>query len=311
MATAGSRLQLRYIAALAPMIWGTTYYATSEWLPPDRPLFAALLRALPTGLLLLIGRNTLPRGEWIWRSLVLGALNIGAFFALLFVAAYRLPGGLAAMVQSIQPLIVILLAAGLLGAAIRPIQVFAAVLGAVGVAVLVIKSAVHLDGIGVAAALASAVSMSAGIVLTKRWGRPAPLRIFTAWQLIGGGLVLLPLALAVEGVPTELTVTNGLGYAYLSLIGAALAYSLWFRGVEQFQPSALAFFALLSPVVAAIVGYLALDQGFTGWQFGGMVLVLAAIACGQFAGAPPAAKPAAPSAPEASPVPAGSAPGRA
>ena len=41
------------ITALAPLSWGTTYLVTSELLPPGRPLLAAVLRALPAGLLLL------------------------------------------------------------------------------------------------------------------------------------------------------------------------------------------------------------------------------------------------------------------
>ena len=38
--------------ALAPLIWGSTYLVTTEFLPPDRPFTAALIRALPAGLLL-------------------------------------------------------------------------------------------------------------------------------------------------------------------------------------------------------------------------------------------------------------------
>jgi probable blue pigment (indigoidine) exporter len=49
------------------------------------------------------------RAEW-WKLIVIGILNIGAFQALLFIAAYRLPGGLAAVIGAIQPLLVMLLA---------------------------------------------------------------------------------------------------------------------------------------------------------------------------------------------------------
>jgi probable blue pigment (indigoidine) exporter len=40
--------------------------------------------------------------------------------------------------------------------------------------------------------------MAVGVVLTKRWGRPAPLLATTGWQLVAGGLVLLPVAALVE-----------------------------------------------------------------------------------------------------------------
>lgn len=82
--------------AIAPALWGTTYLVTTEFLPPDRPLLAGTLRALPAGLILLAFTRTLPRGSWWLKALALGTLNIGAFFALLFVSAYRLPGGVSA-----------------------------------------------------------------------------------------------------------------------------------------------------------------------------------------------------------------------
>src|SRR4051812_41323497 len=98
------------LTAFAPAIWGSTYIVATELLPPDRPFTAALLRALPAGLLLVLFSRRLPaRSEW-GRLLVLSALNIGFFQALLFVAAYRLPGGLAAVVGAIQPLLVMGLA---------------------------------------------------------------------------------------------------------------------------------------------------------------------------------------------------------
>ena len=93
------------LTALAPLIWGSTYIVTSELLPPDRPFTAALIRVLPAGLLLVLLMRRLPaRSEWL-RVLILSALNIGVFQALLFVAAYRLPGGLAAVVGAIGPLL--------------------------------------------------------------------------------------------------------------------------------------------------------------------------------------------------------------
>ena len=87
--------------AIGPVIWGSTYIVTTELLPPDRPFTAALLRTLPAGLLLVLWCRRWPAwgdGVGWWRLLVLAALNIGVFQALLFVAAYRLPGGVAALV---------------------------------------------------------------------------------------------------------------------------------------------------------------------------------------------------------------------
>ena len=84
------------LTALAPLAWGTTYLVTTELLPPGHPLFAGLMRALPAGLLAIAIGRRLPRGGWWLKAAVLGILNIGAFFPLLFLAAERLPGGVAA-----------------------------------------------------------------------------------------------------------------------------------------------------------------------------------------------------------------------
>ena len=176
------------LTALAPISWGSTYAVTTEFLPPDRPLFTGLMRALPAGLALLALARVLPRGAWWWKSAVLGALNIGVFLPLLFLAAYRLPGGLAAVFGSVGPLFAVGLAAMVLGERVTVRKVLTALAAAFGVSLVVLKATAGLDLIGVLAALAGTASMSAGTILTKRWGRPegvGPLAM-TAWQLTMG-----------------------------------------------------------------------------------------------------------------------------
>lgn len=271
------------VTAVAPLAWGTTYAVTSELLPPDRPLTAALLRALPAGLLLLAAVRQLPTGSWWWRAAVLGSLNIGLFFALLFVAAYRLPGGVAATVGAVQPLLVVVLAAGLLGEVLTRRALLAGVVGAGGVALLVLRGDAALDPVGVAAALGAAAVMALGVVLTKRWGRPAAALTLTAWQLVAGGLLLLPLALLVEGpLPTsEVDLAAVAGYGYLGLVGTVLAYSLWFRGLAALPASSVSFLSLLAPVVATAVGWAVLAQPLSAVQLLGAALVLVAVLLGQ------------------------------
>jgi probable blue pigment (indigoidine) exporter len=289
------RLNARYLAALVPAVWGSTYIVTTELLPPGRPLLAAAVRALPAGLVLTLAARRLPPPLWVARLVVLGTLNIGAFFVFLFAAAYRLPGGVAAVVGSVQPLIVIGLAALWLQTRITAPQLAAAVLGVVGVALLVLRSNAALDGLGIAAALAAAGSMAAGIVLTKRWGRPPGLGLLvtTGWQLLFGGLLVLPIALVFEGLPASVTGRNLAGYAYLAVIGTLIAYTVWFWGLERIPPASASFLGLLSPVVAGVLGYLILDQEFNGLQLAGVVAVLLAVVIGQLT-TPTVPTPAAP-----------------
>lgn len=279
----GRHLLTTGVTALAPAIWGSTYLVTTEWLPPDRPLLATTVRALPAGLVLLVVSRTLPAGTWLWRALVLGTLNIGAFNYLLFAAAYRLPGGVAAMIMAVQPMLVLVLAALLIGDRIRSAHVVACVLGAGGVALLVFKGTAALDPAGVAAALAAAASMAAGITLTKLWGRPDGVGLlpFTGWQLTAGGLVSLPFTLSIEGLPATVSGTNLLGFGYLISLGAVISYAIWFRGIERLPALAVSFLALGSPIVATLLGFLFLRQTLSILQVAGTLVIIVAVLIAQ------------------------------
>ena len=269
------------ITALAPVSWGTTYVVATEFLPPDHPLLVASLRSLPIGILLTIGLRKLPKGIWWWRIFVLGGLNIGLFQALLFVAAYRLPGGVAATAGAIQPLIVVFFAWQILNQKPSKRSIIAAIAGFIGVGLLVLNPAARLDPIGIAAAIAGAGAMGLGTVLVKRWKPPVPLIVFTAWQLTVGGLILLPIALISEGSFDEISRTNLWGFIYLGLIGTGLAYALWFRGIRKLSATAVSYLGLLSPVVATLIGYVFLQEAFTPVQWIGIAIVLIAILIGQ------------------------------
>ncbi len=272
-----------FLTALAPASWGTTYAVTTTFLPPDRPLFTALVRALPAGLLLLALTRVPPRGGWWWRSAVLGALNIGAFFPLLFVSAYRLPGGMAAVVGSVQPLFVVGLSALLLRHRPAPRTLVTGVVAAFGVSLVVLRGSGTLDAVGVLAAVAATASMAAGTVLTKRWGRPegvGPLAL-TGWQLTAGGLLIAPVAFLAEGAPPALDGRATAGYLYLALVNTAVAYWLWFRGIGRLTATQVAFLGPLSPLTAAVTGWAALGQALTPVQTAGMALAFAATLAGQ------------------------------
>lgn len=281
MKVAKSRSPDILLTALAPMAWGTTYVVATEFLPPNHPLLVAALRSLPIGLMLTIGLRKLPQGHWWWRILILGALNIGIFQALLFVAAYRLPGGVAATAGAIQPLLVVLFSWLMLDEKPSQQSVIAAIAGFVGVGLLVLSPSARLDSIGIMAAIAGAATMGLGTVLVKRWQPSVSLIVFTAWQLTVGGFLLLPIALITEGPFEELTRTNLWGFIYLGLIGTGLAYALWFRGIRRLKASAAAALGLLSPVVASFIGYVFLQETFTSVQLMGVAIVLASVLISQ------------------------------
>ncbi len=267
------------LTAIAPVVWGSTYIITTELLPPETPLLASTIRALPAGLLLVLMSNTLPSRKWLLRLALLGLLNIGLFFYCLFFAATYLPGGMASIVMSVQPMIVILLSWKWLKSELSSRQVIASVAGFIGIVLLVLNSAVEISFAGIIVALIGTVSMACGVVLTKKWGRPSDLTLvsFTGWQLLFGGFMLLPVALWGEGLPEHLSASNYIGYLYLSVVGAILGYTLWFRGIEQLPPITVSFLGFLSSVSACVLGYFILGQTLTWLQLLGAVFVLVAI----------------------------------
>lgn len=273
--------QIKTIAltAIAPIVWGSTYIVTTEALPPESPLIASTIRSLPAGVLLVLISRAWPTGLWWLRMAVLGFLNIGLFFYCLFFAATYLPGGMASMVMSIQQLIVMIMSWYLLSANFSSQQLIASGLGILGVGLLVLNSSAELNIEGMLTAILGTLSMALGVVLTKKWGRPTGMTMlgFTGWQLLFGGIILLPVSLWLEGIPTQLTSINYLGYGYLSLIGAILGYFLWFRGIEKLPPVTVSFLGFLSSVSACFLGYLVLNQTLTWPQLLGALAILFSI----------------------------------
>ncbi len=286
------RLSDALLAASAPAVWGSTYIVTSELLPPGYPLTDAVLRALPAGLILLLATRQLPPRSWLGRLALLGALNFAIFWAALFVAAYRLPGGVAATLGAIQPLIVLVLARVALGTPLTLRKIGAASAGIAGVGLLVLGPGATLDPVGVGAALVGALSMAFGVVLTRKWRPEVPALTFTAWQLTAGGLLLTPVALILEPPLPLPTAANLAGFLWLGLVGAALSYFFWFRGIERLGPATVTGFGFLSPLTAVLLGWLILGEALSPLQLVGAAVVVICIWIGSRPAPTPSAQPA-------------------
>nr|WP_276319883.1 DMT family transporter [Egibacter rhizosphaerae] len=261
----------------APALWGTTYLVTSELLPAGRPLMAATVRALPIGVLFIAMLGRWPASGQRLRTLVVSACNISVFFPLLFVAAYRLPGGLAATIVATQPLVVGVLSAMLLAEPLRARQVVASLSGLAGVAMLVGGASATPDPVGVVAAAGAALSMALGLVLTQRWRGILSLRCMPAWQLFFGGILLIPPLLVLDADPLALDVPGAFGLLHLAVLGGGVAYWLWFRALRTLSPNVLSVLMLLSPVTATVLGAVLAAQFLTVAQLFGVTLVLASV----------------------------------
>lgn len=278
LATSGTTL-------LAPIAWGTTYVTVTELLPEWGSLWVPVIRVLPAGLVI-VGATLLhsrwrPRGA-AWRRLsALAITNFAVFFPLLIVAVYRMPGGIAAAMGGVQPILVVVLTWLFGGRPPRRVELAVGALAATGVGLVVIRPGAAIDPIGLLAALGANLSFAAGVVLTKRWPTDPAHRVSAiGWQLLVSGALLLPLALAVDGLPPAPDAAALVGIAHLSLVGTALAFVLWFHGIRSLPTAAPPLLGLAAPVTGVVLGWAVRDESLNAVQLAGFALVIGAIAYG-------------------------------
>ncbi|MEM8621440.1 MAG: DMT family transporter [Actinomycetota bacterium] len=273
---------------LAPVLWGTTYITVTEFLPADRPLHVAATRVLPAGLLLAAlawySDRWVPTRRQLPMLLARSVTTFGVFFPLLIVAAYRLPGGVAAAAGGVQPLLV----AAIGGAADRRWprrrDILIGVAAAGGVAMVVIRPGADVDLLGVVAALLANVSFAIGVVLAKRDRTEAHLIGGTGWQMLIASVLLVPLAVAVEAPPTALSAGNVLGTLYLGVVATGVAFVFWYRGIPRLPAQAPPLLGLAAPITGATLGWLVLGESLTVIQIAGFALTISAIGYGALLG---------------------------
>ncbi|MFI6403978.1 DMT family transporter [Streptomyces sp. NPDC050548] len=275
---------MRWVAltAVAPVAWGTNYYVTHAFLPPDSPLYGAALRALPAGLVLLGLCRQRPRGAWWWRSAVLGLLNVSVFFVLVYAASQLLPTSIASTVMAVSPLAMMLIAWALVSERPGRAHLAGAAIGLGGVCLMLFTGA---DGVSVPGVLASAAAMlvsAFGHILTKRWNTTGTdVLASTAWQLTAGGLFLLPVAAVVEGPPPALSPSALLAFGYVTLVATALAFAAWFTGLRHLPSGTVGLIGLLNPVTGVLLGTVVAGEVLTVRQLCGLALVLAGVVLGR------------------------------
>ena len=269
------------ITTLAPVAWGATYFVTRQFLPADAPLYGSVLRALPAGLVLLAIRRRRPQGSWWWKAGVLGTVNIGVFFVLVYVAAQLLPSSVASTIMATAAAVMMLVAWPLLSDRPGARALGGAALGFVGVCIMLFTGSVDVNPLGIAASVAAMLLSSLGFILTKKWSSDVDILSLASWQLIAGGLVIAPIAIIVEGPFPALDLSAIAGFAFVSLVATALAYAAWFTGLKHLPAGTVGLIGLLNPVTGVLLGTLIASEAFGPQQMLGLALVLVGIVVGQ------------------------------
>ncbi len=269
------------ITLLAPILWGTTYVVITEVLPDNRPLLIAMIQVIPAGLLLVaIGAI---RSRWWpssaqWRRLAFLALvNFGAFYPIITVATYRLPGGVTASLGGLQPLLVGFLTWIAIRKTMTRLEIIIGIIAAVGVAMVVIRPSASVDLLGLLAALGANLTFAIGVVATKRFPAFPDQIAATGYQALLSLIVLVPTALIIEGPPPAISVSEAMGFAYLSLAATGLAYAIWFVGVRRLPTQVPPVLGLAAPLTGAALGWVLLDQDLTIIQMLGFATTIGAI----------------------------------
>lgn len=262
------------IAMLTPILWGTTFAVVNLNLSDLSPFWVSVYRALPAGLLLLLCVRRMPEISWA-RLILLAFCNITAFFCLLFLAAYHLPGAVAGTLSAIMPLSLMLLE--WIGYRKLPDtkRVVVALIGVTGVVFLLNPSA-NLDPFGVLCAIISTLLVAQSAIWINQWPVKDVLG-FTAWQLTIGGILLIPVAFIFAGAPAPVNMGEVPALIWLIVPNTALAYAIMTWSIRKIGPALVSLLTPLNPVVAVTLGVILVGEQLSSVQYIGIALVIGAL----------------------------------
>jgi drug/metabolite transporter (DMT)-like permease len=291
-------------------LWGTSMVAMKEVLPATSPLFVASVRLVPAGLVLVAWaasqNRPWPKGRNAWLAITLFALVDGtAFQGCLSEGLQRTSAGLGSVIIDSQPLTVALLASIFYGESLAPAGVAGLGLGVVGLLMLELPSAaidqlVAGDFAGAVAAVSSGVSNEGGLWESGEWWMLLAAQsmavgtvmvrwvckyvdpvMATGWHMAVGGVPLLAYSVATEPAVyanlDRLGVHEIGGLLYVSLLGSAFAYGAFFWFASKGSLTKLSSLTFLTPMFAALFGYVLLDETLDATQLVGALVTVAGI----------------------------------
>lgn len=270
------------------VIWGTTWYVIKIGLADLPPFSFAAARFVSAALILLavIGLRKIPlpatRRDWALLAAT-GLLQFGFNYSMVFWSEQYISSGLAAVLQASIP------AFGLLTAWVHLPQeritgrkVAAILVGLAGVATIFAEQ-LRVDNwmafAGCAAIVAGAFAAAEASVLTKRFGASMPPASLLLGQMICGLLPLLLIGFFKEGSPLKFRWTTAAIFAvlYLAVVGTVAAFWLYYWLLKRVESSAAMAIALVTPLVAVVVGAVALGERLRPQTYVGGGLILASV----------------------------------
>jgi drug/metabolite transporter (DMT)-like permease len=226
----------RFAPALFVLLWSTGFVGAKYGLPYADPFVFLSVRILLAALLLFalaralrmpvrIGRTAIARSGLI--GFFLHACYLGGVF---YSISQGLPAGVAAVVTSLQPVLVSLIAVKVLGEQLRIRQVAGLLIGLLGVVMVLGPSLdAQIPLAAIIAILVALIGSTTATLLQKKLGADIPLISGTAYQYLFSGCVLGVIALATQetSITWNLRFTAAFVWLVLVLSVGAILLLLW------------------------------------------------------------------------------------
>lgn len=249
---------------LLAAIWGGSFLAIRTALDEIAPLTAVMHRTVWAMLVLWIvvalRRVPLPGSPRIWGAfLVMGLLNNVIPFSLMAWGQLHVPSGLTSIFNAASAVFGLVVAAAVFAdERLTPRKVTGVTLGFIGVCTAIGPDALRqFDTTSLAqlAIVAGTVSYACAAAWARKMLKGVPPILAAAGMLTGSSLVMIPLAIVVDGVPSaDLDPTTWLAIAYYAVFATALAYLLYYRVLAMAGSGNLMLVTLLIPPVAITLG---------------------------------------------------------
>ncbi|HKP36057.1 MAG TPA: EamA family transporter [Pyrinomonadaceae bacterium] len=269
-------------------IWGSTWLFIKLGLADLPPFtFAGIRFVLASFILtlLILARGVRwPRSRHDWLLIAAsGALQFSLNYGLVFWGEQYISSGLAAVLQSTFPVFGFLIAHVYLPyERITTSRIIGVLLGVFGVVVIFsdqLTIAGRMALLGSVALVASAFFGSYSNVLVKAYGQKIDPQVLAAGQMIFGFPPLLILGIVREGNPLNFhwTPMAVLSLAYLVVVGSVIAFALYYWLVRNMDVTNTMLIALVTPVVAVVLGMIVLDEKLNWRLFAGGACIISGI----------------------------------
>jgi drug/metabolite transporter (DMT)-like permease len=273
-AASSNRLLIIFCFFAIYTIWGSTYLAIRYAVETIPPLYAAGIRHLASGTILLLwcfAKKVRPTASQIRSGVILGVLFFLLGHGPLHWAETRVPSGLASLLVATEPIFVFFLAALAAKRWQFSWKIFAGVfLGLAGVGLLVGRTTLTSSRGMIVASLAilfGALSWSAGIIYARKSDLAGHPLLMTALSSLSGGILLFTSATIFgewRGFSfSSVTTRSWEALAYLVVFGSLVAFSAYNWLLERYSPTLVATHTYVNPVVAVLLGWMLAGEKVT------------------------------------------------